>query len=90
VRGEAVGLSENCARKGPDSEPGHSAVERPIGVTTLEDKIVQGALAAVLSAIYDLDFMGLSYGWVPARPKPASGARGATHGVDDTASKLDS
>ena len=34
---------------------------------TLEDKIVQGALAEVLSAIYEVDFLGFSYGFRPGR-----------------------
>ena len=36
---------------------------------TLEDKIVQGALAEVLSAIYEVDFLGFSYGF-PAGAAP--------------------
>ena len=39
--------------------------QRPIAVAALEDKIVQRATAAVLSAIYEEDFLGLSYGIVP-------------------------
>jgi RNA-directed DNA polymerase len=41
--------------------------QRPLGVTALEDKIVQGAVAEVLSAIYEVDFLGLSYGFRPGR-----------------------
>jgi len=41
--------------------------QRPLGVTTLEDKIVQGAVAEVLSAIYEADFLGFSYGFRPGR-----------------------
>jgi retron-type reverse transcriptase len=37
------------------------------GVAALEDKIVQRALAAVLSAIYEEDFLGFSYGFRPGR-----------------------
>jgi group II intron reverse transcriptase/maturase len=40
---------------------------RPLGVTALEDKIVQGAVAEVLSAIYEVDFLGVSYGFRPRR-----------------------
>jgi group II intron reverse transcriptase/maturase len=40
---------------------------RPLGVLVLEDKIVQGAVAEVLSAIYEVDFLGLSYGFRPKR-----------------------
>jgi RNA-directed DNA polymerase len=41
--------------------------ERPLGVPTLEDKLVQGAVAEVLSAIYEVDFLGFSYGFRPGR-----------------------
>ena len=34
---------------------------------TLEDKIVQGAIAETLSAIYEVDFLGFSYGFRPRR-----------------------
>src|ERR1700730_8457532 len=37
--------------------------QRPIAVAALEDKIVQRATAAVLSAIYEEDFLGFSYGF---------------------------
>src|SRR5207249_3065322 len=41
--------------------------QRPLGVPTLEDKIVQRAAVEVLSAIYETDFLGFSYGFRPAR-----------------------
>jgi RNA-directed DNA polymerase len=41
--------------------------QRPLGVPTLEDKIVQRAVVAVLNAIYDTDFLGFSYGFRPKR-----------------------
>jgi len=40
---------------------------RPLGVAALEDKIVQRALAEVLNAIYEEDFLGFSYGFRPRR-----------------------
>jgi len=40
---------------------------RPLGVPALEDKLVQGALAEVLNAIYEVDFLGFSYGFRPGR-----------------------
>jgi len=40
---------------------------RPIGIPTLEDKIVQRAAATVLGAVYESDFMGFSYGFRPGR-----------------------
>jgi RNA-directed DNA polymerase len=41
--------------------------QRPLGVPTLEDKIVQRAVVEVLSAIYEADFLGFSYGFRPGR-----------------------
>jgi RNA-directed DNA polymerase len=40
---------------------------RPLGVASLEDKIVQRALVGVLNAIYEQDFVGFSYGFRPGR-----------------------
>jgi group II intron reverse transcriptase/maturase len=40
---------------------------RPLGVTTLEDKLVQRALVTVLNCIYETDFVGFSYGFRPGR-----------------------
>jgi RNA-directed DNA polymerase len=41
--------------------------QRPLAVAAVEDKIVQGAAAMVLSAIYEADFLGFSYGFRPGR-----------------------
>jgi group II intron reverse transcriptase/maturase len=41
--------------------------QRPLGVTTLEDKVVQRALVRVLNCIYEVDFLGFSYGFRPRR-----------------------
>lgn len=41
--------------------------KRPIGISCLEDKIVQGALREVLEAIYEQDFLECSYGFRPKR-----------------------
>ena len=38
--------------------------QRPLAVAAVEDKIVQGAVAMVLSAIYEVDFLGFSYGFL--------------------------
>jgi RNA-directed DNA polymerase len=40
---------------------------RPLGVAALEDKIVQRATVEVLNAIYEVDFLGFSYGFRPGR-----------------------
>jgi RNA-directed DNA polymerase len=41
--------------------------QRPLGVTALEDKLVQRATVEVLNAIYETDFLGFSYGFRPGR-----------------------
>lgn len=41
--------------------------QRPLGIASLEDKVLQGAVAAVLNAIYEEDFLGFSYGFRPGR-----------------------
>ena len=41
--------------------------QRPIGIPTLEDKIVQRATVEVLNAVYEQDFLGFSYGFRPGR-----------------------
>jgi group II intron reverse transcriptase/maturase len=41
--------------------------QRPLGVTAMEDKIVQRAVVTVLNAIYEEDFLGFSYGFRPGR-----------------------
>ena len=40
---------------------------RPLGVTALEDKIVQRATVEVMNAIYETDFLGFSYGFRPGK-----------------------
>lgn len=41
--------------------------QRPLGIPTFEDKIVQRAVAVLLNAIYEQDFYGFSYGFRPGR-----------------------
>ncbi|WP_330208773.1 MULTISPECIES: reverse transcriptase domain-containing protein [unclassified Pseudomonas] len=41
--------------------------QRPLGIASLEDKIVQQAVVTVLNAIYEQDFLGFSYGFRPGR-----------------------
>jgi group II intron reverse transcriptase/maturase len=41
--------------------------QRPLGIAALEDKIVQRALVEVLNAVYEVDFLGFSYGFRPGR-----------------------
>src|ERR1700730_4721009 len=41
--------------------------QRPLGIATLEDKIVQQAVVTILNQIYEVDFKGFSYGFRPGR-----------------------
>ncbi len=41
--------------------------QRPLGISSLEDKIAQGAVVEILSTIYEQDFLGFSYGFRPNR-----------------------
>ena len=41
--------------------------QRPIGIPTLEDKLVQRSAASVLGAVYEEEFLDFSYGFRPGR-----------------------
>lgn len=41
--------------------------QRPLGIAALEDKIVQQAVRSVLEEIFEVEFLGLSYGFRPGR-----------------------
>ena len=41
--------------------------QRPLGIAALEDKIVQAAVVAILTPIYEAKFLGFSYGFRPGR-----------------------
>lgn len=47
--------------------PKADGTQRPIGVTSIEDKIVQQAVVWLLEPIYESDFLGFSYGFRPKR-----------------------
>ena len=40
---------------------------RPLGIAAIEDKIVQMAIVAIPTPIYEAEFLGLSYGFRPGR-----------------------
>lgn len=46
---------------------GDPSAKRPIGVPTFEDKILQRAVAMVLEAVYEQEFLDCSYGFRPGR-----------------------
>jgi RNA-directed DNA polymerase len=41
--------------------------QRPLGITVLEDKVVEHAVGRVLNQIWEEDFLGFSYGFRPGR-----------------------
>jgi RNA-directed DNA polymerase len=57
--------------------PKEDGKQRPISIPALEDKIVQKAVAELLTAIYEQDFLNCSYGFRPGR-----GAQDALDEVD--------
>ena len=40
---------------------------RPLSITTVEDRLVQRAVAGILSAIFEQDFLDISHGYRPGR-----------------------
>jgi len=69
-----VDLSERLKRRAYRAKPVKRTYipkadgrQRPLGIPTLEDKLVQRATAEVLNAIYETDFLGFSYGFRPGR-----------------------
>jgi group II intron reverse transcriptase/maturase len=73
------GLSQRLQRGAYRAQPVRRAYipkadgsQRPLGVTTLEDKIVQRSMVEVLNAIYETDFLGFSYGFRPERSPHAA------------------
>jgi RNA-directed DNA polymerase len=46
---------------------GTGAETRPIGIPTLEDKVLQRAVVMVLETVYEQDFLDCSYGFRPGR-----------------------
>jgi group II intron reverse transcriptase/maturase len=47
--------------------PKDGGATRPIGIPTLEDKVLQRAVLMVLEPVYEQDFMDCSYGFRPGR-----------------------
>jgi RNA-directed DNA polymerase len=46
---------------------GSGSETRPLGIPTFEDKVLQRAVAMVLEAVYEQDFLDCSYGFRPRR-----------------------
>lgn len=74
LEGNLRGLSDRLKRGAYRAKPvkrtyipKEDGRQRPLGVTALEDKIVQRASVEVLNAVYETDFLGFSYGFRPGR-----------------------
>jgi group II intron reverse transcriptase/maturase len=48
-------------------KPGSPTEQRPIGIPTFEDKVLQRAVTMLLEAVYEQDFLDGSYGFRPGR-----------------------
>jgi RNA-directed DNA polymerase len=55
--------------------------QRPLGIPALEDKIVQGVTARILSVIWEEEFLGFSYGFRPGR-NPHNALDALTVGIE--------
>lgn len=62
---------------------GDGSKTRPIGVPTLEDKVLQRAVAMLLEPVYEQDFYDFSYGFRPGRSAhdAVEALNTATHGM---------
>jgi RNA-directed DNA polymerase len=74
LQAKLADLSDRLARGGYRPQPVKRVYidktdgsKRPLGVPALEDKIVQKATVEVLNAIFERDFLGMSYGFRPGK-----------------------
>lgn len=52
--------------------PKPDGTQRPLGIPTVLDRVIQQAVAQVLSPLFEVDFSESSYGLPPAMPVRAS------------------
>ena len=64
--GDSSAWTTGRSRRRYIPKPG-GAKQRPLGIPTLEDKLVQAGLVRILESIYEQDFVEASYGFRPGR-----------------------
>lgn len=68
---DLIGRFKSGAYRAPNLRrsyiPKGDGKKRPIAITTVEDKVLQRAVAMVLEEVYEVDFYDLSYGFRPKR-----------------------
>jgi RNA-directed DNA polymerase len=57
---------KNSTFGAPSPKPGTDK-KRPLGILVYQDKLVQAAMAKIVTAIYEADFLDCSYGFRPGR-----------------------
>lgn len=88
VEGNLKGLSARLRRGGYRPPPVRRVYipkgdgrQRPLGIPSLEDKIVQWVVSQVLTAIWEEEFKGFSYGFRPGR-SPHGALDAVTVGIE--------
>jgi RNA-directed DNA polymerase len=67
--------------------PKEAGGQRPLGITTVEDRVVQKAVAWVLGAVYEQDFLDCSHGFRPGR-SPHTALRHLREGIEQHAVRV--
>jgi group II intron reverse transcriptase/maturase len=77
-----MGYRPQAVRRRYIPKPG-STRQRPLGIPTMESKLVQAGLVRILEQIYEQDFLDCSYGFRPGR-SCHDALRALSHAVEDS------